>query len=1168
MNPLKAVALALLACVPARAYDTIRFLEPIRGEEMVRPVAAAASSDRLYVIDEKKNQLFIYDSAGKLIKLAGRSGAQSGAFSGPRGIAVGPSGKVYVADTGNNRVQIFDRDGNFVYAFGEKGSEPGKLKSPESVAVGADGRIFVSDTGNNRVQVFTNEGILLFQFGIYGKEPGKFSNPGRIAVDNSDGVFVLDRGNERVQKFDAQARFVKEFTLLGNDFALDGFGFLYALDGRNGKVIEQSTDGGLILGRFGSLGSGVGQMKKAEGITVTPDGLIIVLDTGNNRIHRVELTNKLKTTPLPLNLATKMSVSGPSRAWPISAAVLAPYGDELFAWLPKEGQFVLIDGAGKEKARFGAAKGKGGEVTKGVGGMAAAKSAKIEGLYVTDNPNHRLQNFALDGKWKANVGEAQGFFDSKKREGRMKNPNGVAINPEGVVYVADTGNQRIDAFSPEGVFLFGFGPKVGPYMLLEPVAVAWDNAGFVYFVDKGLKRVFKCEPSGAYIASWGEDGDGPGQFKSPVSLAFDGQNYLYTLDSELRRVSVHTKDGKWLADFFAGGKQERELLDPIAVAVQGDKLIIADRGKARLVSYDLHPMLAAPVGVSTSTKEGIVTIAWERVSDPWTGGYLVERATGAFGPWTKAGESKEEKFQDSDIVAYETYWYRVATVAKTKDVGPAGRPLQTFVAGAFNRAPVEISSVTLGNIFAANYKWYLKNPVGQVTLTNNVNVPFLNIKVTFKLKDYMDFGFDTEIKKLEPKQTVEVPLIATLNNKVLEVTEDTPIQAEFTLTYFEEGQQKTVSLTKPLRLFSRNAITWQDPQRIANFITRKDPPVRDLGKSVITHDFKNRKAAALNDSVVKAVKLWNALGEYGIKFAANPSNPFEQMSEDPNFPVDYTQFPRETLRGKTGQCSDLTSLYAAMLEDNEVRTAVLDYPGHMTLMFDTEAEDSVEAGMPEDWLVEYDGTMWVPIEVTYVGKPFMDAVSKAAYAYKAEAEKGRARVFPVQKSWGTYEPVTMPATDFSPKPPEAGALERKYDEQVNLLAKDRYQFLKKYYEGLVRKGGKDADAQLQLGIIEYQFGNREAAVTEFNKVLALEPANAAALNNLGNLAFLEGDNAEAEKRYLQAAQADPEDPVIWLNLVKAAIKLKKGDKAREFGAKAVALAPGFKPFVDSLTKGI
>ncbi|MDO8756569.1 MAG: Asp-tRNA(Asn)/Glu-tRNA(Gln) amidotransferase subunit GatB, partial [Elusimicrobiota bacterium] len=497
------LALAPLLSVPARAYDTIRFLEPIKGDEMARPVAAAASADRLYVVDEKKNMMFLYDLSGKLIKSVGRSGSQTGAFSGPRGIAVGPQGTVYVADTGNNRIEMFDRDGNFVYAFGEKGAEPGKLRNPESVAVGPDGRIYVSDTGNNRIQVFTNEGILLFLFGRYGKEPGLLSNPTRIAVDPSDNVFILDRNNERLQKYDASAKFVKEYALLGNDFTVDQYGFLYVVDGKNGKVIEQSGDG-FIMGRFGSLGSGVGQMRKAEGIAITPDGLLLVLDTGNNRIHRVELANKLKVKPLSMNLQTKMSVSGPSRTWPYSASVIAPYGDDLYAWLPKEMQFVLIDAQGKEKARFGTSKGKGGEVTRGVGGMAASKSSKVDGLYVTDNPNHRLQQFELDGKWKSNVGEAQGFFDSKKREGRMKNPNGVAINGEGVVYVADTGNQRIDAFSPDGVFLFGFGPKVGSYMLQEPVAVAWDKAGFVYFADKALKRVFKCEPSGAYINSWGE----------------------------------------------------------------------------------------------------------------------------------------------------------------------------------------------------------------------------------------------------------------------------------------------------------------------------------------------------------------------------------------------------------------------------------------------------------------------------------------------------------------------------------------------------------------------------------------------------------------------------------------------------------------------------------------
>ena len=360
---------------------------------------------------------------------------------------------------------------------------------------------------------------------------------------------------------------------------------------------------------------------------------------------------------------------------------------------------------------------------------------------------------------------------------------------------------------------------------------------------------------------------------------------------------------------------------------------------------------------------------------------------------------------------------------------------------------------------------------------------------------------------------------------------------------------------------------WDDTRKIANFVTFKDEPIKNF-KAAVVADFKNRKASALNANVVKALKIWNALGEYGIKFAANPSNPFETAHDDPNFPVDYTQYPRETLKRKTGQCSDLTSLYAALLEDSEVRVALLDYPGHITLMFDTEADDAAEAGLPADLLVEHDGSMWLPIEVTLVGKPFYEAVSKAAYAYKAEAEKGRVKVINVDKAFEEYEPVTMPPTDFTPAAPDSAALEKRYNEQVGVLAKDRYQFLKKTYEEQLKKNPGDVDTQLQLGIVELQFGGNEAATAAFGKVLEQNPQNASALNNLGSVVFLAGDYTGAEARFLQAAEADSTDGDIWLNLMKTAVKLKKADKAREYGAKAVAISPGYKSFVDNLVNGL
>ncbi len=1147
----------------ASAYDTIRFLEPIKAEEMAKPVAAASRGKRIYALDEKKCALLIYDD-GKLTKVVGRCGSEKGAFKAPRGVSVGAQGRVFVADTGNSRIQILDADGNFLWYFGERGSDPGQLKSPQSVAVGADGRVFVADTGNDRVQVFTQEGILLFEFGgksTVARETGRFGSPSRVAVDPSDNIYVLDQGNDRIQKFDASAKFVKDFNLLGGDFGVDAFGYFYVLDAKNGKVIEQSPDGN-ILGKFGSYGSGPGQFKKPAGVAVGSDGTIIVLDTGNNRIQRIEVANKLKTATLPVNLATKLLVTGPSRVWNVPAEVLAPLDDDLYAYLPKEGQFAILDLDGKEKKRFGTKQGKTPSVTRGTRGFAASRKM---GLFVADNPNNRLQSFGLDGTWKANLAESTGFFDSKKKEGRVKDPRGVAINDEGTIYIADTGNQRVDAFSPEGVFLFGFGPQIGSLEMKEPTSVAWDKSGFVYVADKGLKRVFKCEPSGSLITTYGEEGDGPGQFQSPSAIAFDGNNYLYVLDDQHRRVSVFAKDGRWMTDLFAGGKQERELQEPVAVAVQGTRLMIADKGKKRVVSFDLHPTLAAPVSITTATKDGLAALSWTAIADPWTSGYKIYRSTDG-SSFVEIASTGAARFVDQTVVPYEKYFYKVATEAKTKDVGPPSPAVELFIAGAFNKSPVEISTIAIGNIFSANYKWYLKNPVGKLTLTNNVNLAFQNVKVTFRLKDFMDFGYDTEIKKLAPQQSVDIPLIATLNNKILEVSEDTPIQAEFTLTYFEGGKQQTVSLTKSLRVYSRNAITWEDPRRIANFITPKDPPIFDFARESLRSAPKKAGGEVLNRGLGTAIQLWDSLSEAGVKFFSSPNNPYEKISEDPNFPVDYTQFPRETLKRRAGQCDDLVTLLISMLDGNKVRAAILDYPGHMALMFDTESSDPAEIGIPEDRLIKHGDTYWIPVEATLIGKPFQEAVEKGLFSYKSESEKGKVRIIDVRQAWTDYEPATLPAVDWSLEVPTAASRERRYAEEVGAFASERYKFLKAHYQDLIKADGKDLDSRVQLGLVEFQAGKKDAAIGEFNKILAFDPKNAAALTNLGNVAFLAGENDAAASQYLKAAESEPEDADIWLNLLKTELRRKNKDKAREYGEKAVALDRSLKPAVENLLK--
>ncbi|MBI3547889.1 MAG: tetratricopeptide repeat protein [Elusimicrobia bacterium] len=1165
MSPSRLSILSLilsLGAVPARSFDDIKFLPSITLEDVARPGAVAASLSRVYLIDEKKDALLIYNDEGKLIKSVGRSGSDKTGFSGAKGLAVASDGRVYVADTDNSRVQMLTADGEFLGSFGGKGSAMGQMKYPQSVAVGTDGRVYVADSGNGRINVYTDEGVFLYAIGKKGKMDGEIDYPARVMVDPGDNVFVLDSGNTRIARYNARARFESQMNLMGTDFVVDAFGFFYVLDPRAYKVREQDP-AGTMQGVFGSKGNALGQFKNARSIGISPDGTICVVDQELKRVLRVQLTSKLKTATVPPDPAPRLSVAGPTMAWKGAATALAAREDMVFAYMSKEGNFVGLDKAGKIGLVFGKA-GKDEQSTRGSRGFAASEK---HGFFVSDTDGDKLQRFDSKGNFLMSFAASSGFFDSKKKEGRVKAPQGAAVNEKGMLYVANVKNKRVEVFSKEGAYLFSIGPNVGPLELQEPVGVAWDKAGFVYILDKSLKKILKCEPSGGFVLAWGEPGDGPTQLQEPVALAFDGQSYVFVLDRGAGRVSVFGQDGTWVTNFFAQGRDDRGLEDPAAIAVLGSELFIADPDKSRVASFALHPRLAPPVALSSTVVEGIVTLKWKPSTNAWADGYRILRSTSLAGHFDAIATTVKPEYQDTAVVPYQGYFYRVATLAKTMDVGVPTAPLEVFVPGQFNRAPVEITSVEIGNIFSASYKYYEKNPVGTLTLINNVNVPFQNVKVTFRLKDFMDFGTDTVIAQLGPQEKKEIPLMAVLNNRILDVTEHTPIQAEFALTYYENGKLQTVSLAKPLRVFSRNAITWDKPERLAAFVTVNDTPVKDFERKVANEPVASAaKADALPENVVTAIKLWEALGAAGIKFQQAPNNPFEEISKNPTFPVDITQFPRETLKRKSGQCDDLASLFVALFEAAGVKAAFLNYPGHIAVMFDTGSSDPLLAGVPESQLILYNNSYWMPIEATLVGSSFADAHHHAVNGYREMEKKGKASIIDPRQAWASFEPVTMQATDWTPETPATAELAKRVDASIAAYSKERYEHLAKHWSELAAKAGKDPEPALQLGILDIETGKRDKAAEQFQKVLALDPANASAMNNLGSIAFLDGDFAKASSWFDKAAKEDPTDPGIWVNLAKTAAKTKSKDKVKEYGAKAAALEPSMQLIVDALLR--
>jgi RHS repeat-associated protein len=85
-------------------------------------------------------------------------------------------------------------------------------------------------------------------------------------------------------------------------------------------------------------------------------------------------------------------------------------------------------------------------------------------------------------------------------EGQLKKPAGIAVDREGHVWVADTGNNRIEEFSASGTFMKAYGKEgTGNLQFKEPKGIAIDEQGYIFVADTGNSRIEELRPSGEYL---------------------------------------------------------------------------------------------------------------------------------------------------------------------------------------------------------------------------------------------------------------------------------------------------------------------------------------------------------------------------------------------------------------------------------------------------------------------------------------------------------------------------------------------------------------------------------------------------------------------------------------------------------------------------------------------
>jgi tripartite motif-containing protein 71 len=203
-----------------------------------------------------------------------------------------------------------------------------------------------------------------------------------------------------------------------------------------------------------------------------------------------------------------------------------------------------------------------------------------EHVYVADSGNDRIERFNLEG------GEATTWGTRGSGPGQFSYPRAVAAS-ESEVIVSDDDNHRIEKFSPEGVFEAETGSQGdGPGEFGYPYGVAVDAAGNVYVADDSNDRIVKLTPQLAFDGAWGGAGSKPGELEFPRALASDPAGDTYVADTANDRVEVFDSSGDYLRTFGASGRGPGQLTAPRGLAIDPTgRLLVADTVDDRIEAF-------------------------------------------------------------------------------------------------------------------------------------------------------------------------------------------------------------------------------------------------------------------------------------------------------------------------------------------------------------------------------------------------------------------------------------------------------------------------------------------------------------------------------------------------------------------------------------------------------
>ncbi len=341
-------------------------------------------------------------------------------------------------------------------------------------------------------------------------------------------------------------------------------GDAYVVDQENDRVEKFTSAGGYVESFVPVVGNNTKRLDNPNGIAISPkSGDIYIANTSKNSVVVLNSKGEFLTewTEVKREKSPGEFITHHFAA-PVGIAVNA--NGHVFVSNNESDEIYEIGESGTLESEFG---GKGTEAGKFEGAGLLTFSNGV--LYVVDHGNKRVEEFSPTGSY---FGQ---FGSSGSEPGQFKKPWGIAAAPvTGDLYVSDEEGETVSQFSPAGKYLGRVGWYGTGEMEFEgPAGLAVSATGSVYVADLYNNRVSvwqEPEAGGAHVAystQFGTAGSGEGEFEYPAVPAVSASGKVWVTDYGSDRVDEYTSQGKFVASYGSEGAGNGQYNRPTGIAI-------------------------------------------------------------------------------------------------------------------------------------------------------------------------------------------------------------------------------------------------------------------------------------------------------------------------------------------------------------------------------------------------------------------------------------------------------------------------------------------------------------------------------------------------------------------------------------------------------------------------